>query len=148
MLSKIIYASRASRALAAAELESLLRVCNNNNRALDVTGLLVYCDGSFLQLLEGEGEGLDGLYDRIRVDDRHDGLRLLTRGALTRRRFAEWSMAFEHVDAERLADLLPGYRTPVDAPLVDAGLIHNGAMADALLGRFQRRGAPGAGYAV
>ncbi|HEX4872658.1 MAG TPA: BLUF domain-containing protein [Nevskiaceae bacterium] len=138
MLSKIIYASRASRDLAETDLRALLEVSRRNNEASRISGLLLYAEGSFLQLLEGEEAALLATYERIRRDSRHSELRLLTQSPISRRRFADWSMGFDFADAAALGEL-PGYRSAAAYPLVDANLVRNASVAELLLGRYAGR---------
>lgn len=91
---QILYASSATRHLSAPELDALLQVCRRNNATSDVTGLLLYCDGNFIQLLEGEENAVRALYDRILRDPRHWGLFVLQEGETERREFETWSMGY------------------------------------------------------
>lgn len=138
MLSQLLYASRATHPLSDAELQDLLTLARVNNARLGVTGLLLYCDQSFLQVLEGEEATLTRLYEAIARDPRHTELRLLARGPLVERRHAEWCMGFEHLDDQRLAATLPGYRSARRYPLVAADLVRDGAVAETLLSLYAR----------
>ncbi len=140
MLSKLIYASQATRPMIAAELTALLATARANNERMRLTGLLLYSNQSFLQVLEGEGDALDEVYDAISKDPRHEKLRLLMRAPADRRRYPEWSMGFEHVDEDALVERLPGFRPATRYPLVSADLVRNGQIADTLLGLYQRNG--------
>ncbi|WP_249010411.1 hypothetical protein [Conexibacter sp. DBS9H8] len=42
-------------------------------------------------------------------------------------------MGFEHPQADRLADRLPGYRPTIDYPLASGELVPNAEIAEALL---------------
>lgn len=103
-----------------------------------MSGLLLYCNQSFLQVLEGETEPVEALYQKIEKDPRHDKLRLLSRAPITVRKFPEWSMGFEHVDEDVLIETLPGFKPATQYPLVAADLVRNGAVAETLLGLYQR----------
>ena len=94
MLHELIYASVATRPMSGEDLASLLAVCHENNASLDVTGMLVYHDGRFLQLLEGERSAVTALFARIASDPRHASVHRLFEGAIERRGFASWRMAF------------------------------------------------------
>jgi hypothetical protein len=108
MLSKLIYASRAARPMSESDLTGLLTKARKNNEKFDLTGLLLYCNQSFLQILEGEPNHIESIYAKILVDPRHTQLRLLERAPIEARKFASWSMGFEHIDEDRLANSLPG----------------------------------------
>jgi len=138
MLSKLIYASRASRPMSEHDLTTLLSTARNNNERRQLTGLLLYCNQSFLQILEGPPDELEEIYKKIEEDPRHTQLRMLSRGPIETRTFSAWSMGFEHVDEDRLAQSLPGFKAATQYPLVNADLIRNGTVAETLLNLYQR----------
>lgn len=138
MLSKLIYASQATRPMKPEELTALLAAARAKNETLGITGLLLYCNQSFLQVLEGEAEVLDKLYQTIEQDSRHDKLRMLGRAPIDARKYTGWSMGFEHVDEDQLIETLPGFRPATQYPLVAADLVRNGAVAETLLGLYNR----------
>jgi hypothetical protein len=108
----IIYMSTASWSMTEAELEDLLRQARWGNERRDITGVLVYGDGQFMQIMEGEQATLEALYDHIGQDRRHKGLFKLADRAIPARRFAEWSMGFEVVSSAAFEQLL-GYVAPM-----------------------------------
>jgi len=70
-LAHLIYASAALKPQGREELMELLDVARWKNAELGVTGMLLYCEGSFFQVLEGEAETLERLFAMIRKDPRH-----------------------------------------------------------------------------
>ncbi len=136
MLSKLIYASQAAHPMTDAELAALLSSARQHNASSGLSGMLLYSNQSFLQILEGELDALDELYTRITQDPRHSRLRLLSRGPIDSRKFAQWSMGFEKLDP----DQLPGFLPEKEYPLVNPELIHNGLVAETLLDLYQRNG--------
>ena len=76
MLSQIIYSSKATRPMASTLLEQILVDARSGNEARDVTGVLVYVVGVFLQILEGERAVLDALLASIRADTRHESMKV------------------------------------------------------------------------
>lgn len=89
------YASAASYPFSDDELIELLAKARTKNTTLGVTGMLLYIDGSFLQILEGDRAAVEHLYDRIRQDDRHTDAMLLFRLEDQERQFDEWTMGFQ-----------------------------------------------------
>lgn len=83
-----------------AELRALLALSVRRNRALGVTGMLLYARGGFMQLLEGEEEAVKGLFDFVRRDDRHCRVTVLVQGPVMERTFADWAMAYRCLDGE------------------------------------------------
>jgi hypothetical protein len=57
------------------------------------TGLLCYCDGYFVQLLEGPETAVLELYALIQCDPRHEQVETLHDEAGPTRWFADWRMA-------------------------------------------------------
>lgn len=114
---QIIYMSTAVSAFSGEDLESLLAVSRRNNTALSVTGLLVYKDYCFLQVLEGEQSTVEGLYTKIMKDERHSGCTIFIQEPKAAREFADWSMAFRDLslgkgrESEGFNDILQSDRT-------------------------------------
>jgi hypothetical protein len=135
-MHKIIYASRALRPVSETELETILAASRRNNDEAGLSGLLLYCAESFLQILEGELEPLSATYARIAADDRHADLRQLSFEPIECRKFGDWTMGFEHVDEDRLVAEVPGYRPESRYPLISADLISNGTVAETLLALY------------
>lgn len=94
MLQRVVYVSAAVSLMGADEIDGILQVSRRNNARLGVTGLLLYHDGSFFQVLEGPGEGVEGLYQRIARDRRHRGIIRMLSGPAQTRAFPEWLMGF------------------------------------------------------
>jgi hypothetical protein len=135
-MHKIIYASRATRPISDSDLEGILSASRRNNTAAGLSGLLVYCAESFLQILEGELDALDATYARIGADDRHTDLRRLAFAPIEARRFGDWTMGFEHLEEDRLAQEVPGFRPETRYPLISSELITNAAVAETLLSLY------------
>ena len=62
------------------------------NASLDVTGILLYKDGSFLQALEGDETAVRDLYATIARADRHQQVTLIIEFPVETRSFSDWSM--------------------------------------------------------
>lgn len=62
---QIVYASSATKAFSKAELVELLTQVRAKNSRLGVTGMLLYKDGNFLQVIEGEEAIIRGLYQSL-----------------------------------------------------------------------------------
>ncbi len=66
--------------------------------------MLLYHDGNFIQYIEGEDKSeLDRLLSRINDDRRHRGVIVLETGEREARAFGDWSMGFEHISRDELA---------------------------------------------
>ena len=134
---QLIYASSASYLFTDEELLALLAQCRNKNASLDVTGLLLYKDGNFLQALEGEESTVHSLYDKISLDRRHKGHLVLLKGQVKERDFADWSMGFRNLDLKEVGDL-PGYNQLLNGPFDPRAFAGEPSRARKLLQTFQR----------
>lgn len=105
----LVYASSASKSFSENELEDILKIARINNEKLNVTGMLLYADGNFLQVLEGDKQQVEALYHKITEDTRHhSALRIFSRFSDSRS-FTEWSMGYERLDASKLDQAVPGF---------------------------------------
>ena len=77
---QLIYTSEPTVAFSSQDIRELLAVARARNRISLITGMLVFCDRQFLQVLEGNAPDVIRTYDRIAADVRHDNLVALHRG--------------------------------------------------------------------
>lgn len=98
---QLIYASAATVDFSTADLQQLLKIARQNNESRGISGMLLFHEGSFLQILEGEKDNVFALYDKIEKDHRHTNVRLLLKTEIDERRFGDWKMGF--YDASRTA---------------------------------------------
>jgi hypothetical protein len=132
----IIYVSSAVKPFDALELRNLLDHCNSNNRKLHVTGMLLYKDGNFMQVLEGEEPSVRRLHEIIGRDRRHRGLITLLQGTTREREFPDWSMGFKDIGADLASP--EGYSEFLNVPLTGAEFQANPSKAQKLLLMFKR----------
>lgn len=97
-LYRVMYLSRATRPLAAGELQDLLAGARQRNEARGISGMLCYDAGYFAQVLEGPTEQVAALMSRIERDPRHSDLAVLSAGPVTARYFQGWAMDWAHLD--------------------------------------------------
>ncbi|MBE9582823.1 BLUF domain-containing protein [Mucilaginibacter sp. JRF] len=107
----IIYLSTANHLFTDFELAEILSVSRDNNVANELTGMLMYAGGTFMQVLEGEREAVMATYHKILLDDRHRNVIELAAGPLQTRNFPDWSMGFASVNADVLEEF-EGYVDP------------------------------------
>lgn len=79
-------------------LLALLKQARARNAYLSVTGMLLYKDQSFLQLLEGPEEAVSEIYQSIEKDERHMNMRVLLDSKVEQRAFRRWSMGFQNLE--------------------------------------------------
>ena len=101
-------------------LEAILVDARTGNEARNVTGALVYVDGVFFQIIEGEKDVVDDLMANIARDSRHHSVKVFYKSQVDVRAFESWRMAYLSATAEQLAKWagLPGTAT-VEELLVD-----------------------------
>lgn len=107
----LVYVSTAKKLMSDAELLDLLQTARIKNAKYNVTGMLLYSEGTFIQALEGEKEDLYTIYKAIELDFRHRNIILMITGSVEERIFPKWSMAFASVNADVL-ELIEGYLSP------------------------------------
>jgi len=107
----LIYISTAIELMGQQELSEILNKSRNNNAEHNITGILLYSEGIFLQALEGAESAVNEVYSKIEQDKRHKNLIILITGEADDRMFPEWSMAFTTIDPVKL-ELLEGYINP------------------------------------
>ncbi|MGP9688103.1 BLUF domain-containing protein [Psychrobacter sp. AOP22-C1-C5] len=73
-------------------LNDIAEVAIKQNKIDNITGILCYGNGYFLQCVEGTEQALTNLKNRLLLDDRHKDLKILDFSALAERRFAAWSL--------------------------------------------------------
>jgi len=103
MTYQIIYSSASSTPMQIDELEDLLEQAQANNSITGITGALVYVDGYFLQVLEGEQEAVEKLFATISKDLRHDAVGILQAAHIPTAAFADWKMAYVSATAAQVA---------------------------------------------
>ncbi|MCA9639746.1 MAG: BLUF domain-containing protein [Polyangiaceae bacterium] len=107
-LFEIVYVSQASAELLPGELFQILVAARKNNTRKQITGLLLSDGACFMQILEGSEGAVDTTFNRIRTDNRHRDVRVLRRGPIDSRAFAEWAMG--SVQLERFREHVEGLK--------------------------------------
>jgi hypothetical protein len=111
----LTFVSSAVKPFTIEELHELLELCTRNNLRDGITGMMLYKDGNFMQVFEGEQAVVTATYERMVKDTRHSGMITLQEGHLGARQFPGWSMGFKNLNlaTERPAS----YSEFLNAPL-------------------------------
>jgi hypothetical protein len=127
----LVYISQAQENMTLTTLVVLLMQARALNERHQVTGALVYGDGQFMQVMEGEEAVVKDLYARVAQDARHYNVRTLAEGPLATRSFAQWSMAFGEVPTAEFEVLrrVAEYQTPTQM----AGQLAGNSTTDGVL---------------
>ena len=76
-LTQLVYYSISSIKITMEVIYDIREISIRNNSKKNITGCLLYHDNVFLQLLEGENENIDNLYESIQKDKRHSTVTLI-----------------------------------------------------------------------
>lgn len=136
----LLYLSTASSPFTEPQLRTLLRQMRAANVAAGISGLLVYGQGHFLQLLEGEQVAVQQMFRRVRRDPRHSEVSLLYDHAWPGRIFESFHMAWNTQPPPTEPGQLPlnlaavsgrrGYASPVDTLHLFAHQVLRGGAPD------------------
>ena len=99
---EIIYMSSATKLLSEEEVNYLLVQARHFNYVNYITGVLLYIEGDFLQVIEGHKETINALFEKIKKDKRHKGIIVVYEGEKEKRQFSDWSMGFHSSTYEKL----------------------------------------------
>jgi hypothetical protein len=110
MLSQLVYVSNREKNCTDEEIEKILASCKKNNPQLNITGILLYSDTKFIQLVEGEYKVINDLYNKIKTDSRHDQIRLISIGPIEKKAFPSW-----HMGARKIAGNKVDFKTSINA---------------------------------
>jgi uncharacterized membrane protein (DUF373 family) len=135
---QISYISSATEPMSTRDLLRLLQSCRENNAGRGVTGMLFYCNGTFLQVLEGEERVIDELLDIIEQDPRHTGMQVIQRKAIKHREYSDWSMGFQRV-TERDLQHIEGLRDFSAKDFNAAYLGQQTAIVQSFMDHFRRQ---------
>ena len=104
-LIHLIYVSTAMQRFSAEDLLQLLNQARTKNARLGLTGMLLYTENNFFQVLEGEPAVVDELFQTISQDERHMKTVTIIREPIAKRSFGEWTMGFAAVTSADLQDI-------------------------------------------
>ena len=104
-LYHVVYCSRASAGVDAAEVDRIVATARRLNPAQGITGMLVFGGGVFTQWLEGPRDNVTALMAVLRADPRHhEVVQLSESEELRERLFPDWDM--ELVGSEHVREVL------------------------------------------
>jgi len=124
-IRQLVYISAATVPFDDDDLRDLLVKARANNERQNISGMLVYHDGAFIQVLEGEGHAVDALYEKIDLDKRHVNAIVLLRNDVSERTFEAWSMGY--LPSKSLSDIPDGFHA-----FLKTGFKHNHDTDDAV----------------
>ena len=123
-LISLIYVSRSTEYFHEHEIPDLLHQVRIANAKQEITGMLLYIRGSFLQVLEGQPEIVDAVFSKILIDKRTTQVRSIARDCIPERAFEGWTMMHKTLDPIEAGELIeePDYfASPTWFTRLDAG---------------------------
>jgi hypothetical protein len=99
-------------------LAEILAIARARNRALGVTGALIFTGDNFAQLLEGPRRSIDEIMIDIQQDPRHSNVSIVRDENGVGRRFQGWDMAYAGSSifiARHVRVLAASFSTPSDS---------------------------------
>jgi hypothetical protein len=109
MLSTVYYISSASKSLENLNLKHLYNTSKINNAQQHITGILIYQNGNFLQILEGENKNINKLYRLIKRDNRHTNILQIINKSILAPIFEDYQTGFSIVDNSKKIERLKTY---------------------------------------
>jgi len=104
-MKQLAYISTAVRLMNDEQLFEILKVARKRNAEHNITGVLLYSEGTFIQALEGDDKAIYEIFDLIERDNRHKNIIKLVDKPLHERNFPDWSMGFAVVDQDRAKEI-------------------------------------------
>jgi hypothetical protein len=95
-IKQYIYTSTATKLMTDEELNEMLVSSRKYNKENDITGFLLYCGGTFLQVLECKQDILVEVLARIRKSSKHKDINNLVTIDRDEREFPDWAMGVRH----------------------------------------------------
>jgi hypothetical protein len=105
-LISVIYASRATEHFHEHEIPGLLKQARVANARRELTGMLLYIGGSFLQVLEGQPDMVEAVFSNIRLDRRHTQVTLIGRETILERAYEGWTLLNKTLDPIEAGELI------------------------------------------
>lgn len=127
-LYRLLYKSRAVTLMGDSELSALAKQARFNNLIHQVSGLLVYSNQRFYQVLEGSNDHIDFIYKKIEKDPRHTHVSLLVKEPIQERTFWRWNLGMVTINENndiylQLVDYINENLLLKNANIDDAGFI-------------------------
>ena len=97
-LFQLIYESEANSDFSESEISQLLNDSRKANGRWGITGILLYRQRRFTQVLEGDETRVRQLFEKIRQDRRHRNVCVRLEQPIEVRSFPNWSMGYSRRD--------------------------------------------------
>ena len=102
LFKSLIYVSTAEVSMDYEKVMDILQVSWRHNHNSDISGMLIYDDNYFVQLLQGPIHTVDTLYEKISNDTRHNSIELIGSELLARKDVNGWGMGL--INNQKIVD--------------------------------------------
>ncbi len=100
---RFIYSSTLTVPMNEKLLDDIVSTSVRNNSQIGITGILLFAEGQFMQVLEGPKQYIEVTTQTILSDTRHTGVRTLFQGGAGERSFPDWHMKAALPTAEQIS---------------------------------------------
>jgi Sensors of blue-light using FAD len=87
-------------------IEELLATARAANAEADITGMLLYVDRGFFQVLEGHPLRIERVFAKIGADPRHERVTQIINEPIARRTFGQWTMGYPKLENQELRSII------------------------------------------
>jgi hypothetical protein len=101
----LVYLSAAAPHFEEKDLKDILIKSRENNQKLGITGILLFHEGNFIQVLEGERKDIELVYKKINNDLRHKSIIKILEEPIEQRNFPQWSMGYKTLSTDEVRTL-------------------------------------------
>lgn len=102
----ICYKSFANIGLQENQVINILHAAQKNNLKNGITGMLLFIENNFIQIIEGEKDAVENLFQKINNDKRHVGIKIVSQGFMNERFFPNWVMGFRILSKYDLEEMV------------------------------------------
>lgn len=123
---QILYVSKPTKQIDSNSIRDIVTHATEYNTKNDITGILLFRSGVFLQLLEGEKSKVEALYVKIEKDPRHTNVVRILSIEENERIFPIWGMAYHEIsdlDIKMVSEFMSWNKLIAGATDIDNKLI-------------------------
>ena len=134
----LIYISSATSWPSEDDLKGLLEQARGRNLSQNITGMLLYDNATYMQVLEGSEEDVHDIYHSILKDPRNNAHFKLLEEEISQRNFPDWSMGFRSLESCSPEEL-PGFQDVFGGKLDKELAVKNTSQALGLLMKYAKK---------
>ncbi len=101
---QLTYRSKALPDITPKQVQDIIAIATAFNSSNEISGCLIFDNGYFVQILEGDEEKVTQLYLKIKLDKRHSHLEVLSKGWSSKRVFDDWGMGYLEMEDVKIGE--------------------------------------------